>query len=90
VVENFQETPAVPDGLAVMAQAYIILGMQDLADNAIATLRQNYPQHPSLDESGNFIPQYDPTKGRSLTNVLSFGLVDRTAPPQFDNRDIFD
>src|SRR5512139_1394902 len=54
VVENFQETPAVPDALAVMAQAYIILGMPELADNAIAALRRNYPQHPSLDEAGNF------------------------------------
>ena len=38
VVENFQETPAVPDGLAVMAQAYLILGMDDLAQNAITAL----------------------------------------------------
>ena len=90
VVENFQETPAVPDGLAVMAQAYIILGMQDLADNAIATLRRNYPQHPSLDESGNFIAQYVPGEDdRSWANVLTFGLVDRAAPPVFDNREIF-
>ena len=34
VVENFQQTPAVPDGLAVMAQGYQMLGMQELADHA--------------------------------------------------------
>ena len=82
MVENFQETPAVPDGLAVMAQAYIILDMPELADNAIAALRRNYPQHPSLDEAGNFLAQYVPGEDdRSWANMLTFGLVDRAAPP---------
>ncbi|MBP6382545.1 MAG: outer membrane protein assembly factor BamD [Pseudomonadales bacterium] len=91
VVENFQETPAVPDGLAVMAQAYLILDMPDLANNAIAALRQNYPQHPSLDESGNFITQrYPGYTDRSWANTLTFGLVDRAKPPVFDNRDLFE
>ena len=90
VVENFQETPAVPDGLAVMAQAYLILGMDDLAQNAIAALKANYPQHPSLDESGNFVAQRYPGDGeRSWTNVLTLGFVDRSRPPRFDNRDVF-
>jgi len=90
VVENFQETPAVPDGLAVMAQAYLILGMQDLANNAIATLRQNYPQHPSLDEQGNFISQRPVGDDeRSWANALSFGMFDSAKPPRFDNRDLF-
>ena len=31
VVENFQRTPAVADGLAVMAQGYILLGYDELA-----------------------------------------------------------
>jgi len=91
VVENFQETPAVPDGLAVMAQAYIILDMPELADNAVAALRRNYPQHPSLDEAGNFLAQYVPGEAdRSWANMLTFGLVDRATPPVFDNRDLFD
>jgi outer membrane protein assembly factor BamD len=89
VVENFQETPAVPDGLAVMAQAYLILGMQDLADNSIAALRQNYPQHPSLDESGNFVSQrYLGDNERSWANALSFGMFDQARPPTFDNREL--
>jgi outer membrane protein assembly factor BamD len=90
VVENFQETPAVPDGLAVMAQAYLILGMDDLAQNAIAALRTNYPQHPSLDASGNFVAQsYPGSAGRSWVNVLTLGFVDRSKPPEFDNRELF-
>lgn len=91
VVENFQETPAVPDGLAVMAQAYLILGMDDLAQNAITALRQNYPQYPSFDEAGNFVPQrYPGDRERSWTNVLSLGFADRVEPPRFDNRELFE
>ncbi len=91
VVENFQETPAVPDGLAVMAQAYLILGMDDLAQNAIAALRSNYPQHPSIDDSGNFIAQRYPGDGdTSWLRIATFGFADRLEPPRFDSREIFE
>ncbi|HBX74410.1 MAG TPA: outer membrane protein assembly factor BamD, partial [Halieaceae bacterium] len=53
VVENFQRTPAVADGLAVMAQGYILLGMNDLAEDAIDVLKLNYPDYPALDKNGN-------------------------------------
>jgi len=90
VVENFQETPAVPDGLAVMAQAYLILGMTDLAEHSIASLRKNYPQHPSLDDNGEFIAANVPgERDRSWTNILSLGFMDNAEPPEFDNRDLF-
>lgn len=91
VVESFQETPAVPDGLAVMAQAYLILGMDDLAQNAVATLKKSYPDHPSLDKSGNFIPQrFSGDGGRSWKNLVSLGFIDQTEPPQFDSRTIYE
>ena len=38
VVENFQRTPAVADGLAIMAQGYLLLGMDDLAWTIIILL----------------------------------------------------
>jgi outer membrane protein assembly factor BamD len=87
VVENFQQTPAVPDGLAVMAQGYLLLGMDDLAQDAIDTLALNYPDHPSLDKNGEFDTVYT-SDGlqRSLINRASFGLFDPPRPPQFDSR----
>lgn len=87
VVENFQRTPAVADGLAVMAQGYLLLGMDDLARDAIQTLALNYPQHPSLDENGEFVSVYTlDGLQRSWINKISFGLFDPPQPPQFDNR----
>ncbi len=85
VVENFQRTPAVPDGLAVMAQGYIYLGMDDLARDAIEVLRTNYPEHPALDRNGEFKTSYTlEGQQRSWINKLSFGLFDPPKPPQFD------
>ncbi|MFV0477109.1 MAG: outer membrane protein assembly factor BamD [Parahaliea sp.] len=90
VVENFQRTPAVPDGLAVMAQGYILLGMNDLAEDAIKVLASNYPSHPALDEQGDFNSDFT-LEGvqRSWVNKLSFGLFDPPQPPQFNNRGVY-
>jgi outer membrane protein assembly factor BamD len=48
VIENYQRTPAVPDALVIMARAYRIMGVDDLADDAIRVLRHNYPDNPDL------------------------------------------
>ena len=87
VVENFQHTPAVADGLAVMAQGYILLGYDQLARDTIAVLALNYPDHYSLDKDGNFQSVYTlDGLQRSWINKISFGLFDPPEPPQFDNR----
>lgn len=87
VVENFQRTPAVADGLAIMAQSYILLGMNELAQESIKVLAANYPDYPALNEQGEFISNYN-LEGvqRSWMNKVSFGLFDAPQPPQFDHR----
>jgi len=91
VVENFQQSPAVPDGLAVMAQAYYLLGMKELADNSVEVLVANYPGHPSLDSNGQFdferrlLADQD-----SWLDKLSFGVLKRIKPPSFDSRSVYD
>lgn len=87
VVENFQRTPAVADGLAVMAQGYILLGYDELARETISVLALNYPDHYSLDKNGEFQSVYTlDGPQRSWINKLSFGLFDPPEAPQFDNR----
>jgi len=87
VVENFQRTPAVADGLAIMAQGYILLGLNDLAQDAIDTLALNYPKHPAIDKNGKFTSDYGlDGQEKSWLNRASFGLFDPPQPPQFDNR----
>ncbi len=90
VVENYQGSPAVPDGLAVMAQGYTVLGLDEQADHAIAVLRENYPEHPALDENGD-LRERDLLAGqsRSLVNRLTFGLADRPEPLGYDTRELY-
>lgn len=82
VVENFQGTPAVADGVAIMIEGYLRLGLDDLADTSLALLRENYPQHEALDDSGNFIIQTEITDP-SLLYTVTFGLIgdNRFDPP---------
>lgn len=87
VVESFPQTPAVPDALAVMVQAYLILGLDDLAEDARRILHANYPNHPALDTDGGFIPQFtEDSRQRGWLERASFGLFGRPDPPQFNNR----
>jgi outer membrane protein assembly factor BamD len=87
VVENFPQTPATADALAVMVQAYQLLSLDDLAADALAMLNENYSDHPSIDENGAFISKFSVTESEpSFINKASFGLFDRSAPPEFNNR----
>ncbi|BFM14347.1 outer membrane protein assembly factor BamD [Maricurvus nonylphenolicus] len=90
VVENFQQTPAVPDALAVMVQGYHLLGMDDLGTNPLTTLSHNYPEHPALNSDGTFDYQYSSNSGESSwVSTVTFGLFDKKEPPGFDSREIY-
>lgn len=73
VVENLQETPAVPDALAIMAEAYTELGMHDLAKNSLEVLRLNYPEY-----------EVRPFKQKSATlmQAATFGLLGGEEPAE--------
>ena len=79
VVENFQETPAVGDGLAVMTEAYQRLAMDDLAATSLETLKLNYPDHPNL-EGGKFVPYTEEADNRSWLAKATLGLIESDAP----------
>jgi len=82
VVENFQGTPAVADGVAIMVECYLRLGLNDLADTSLALLRENYPEHPAIDEDGDFVVRAEITDP-SLLYTVTFGLLgdNRGNPP---------
>jgi outer membrane protein assembly factor BamD len=87
VVENYSHTPAVADGLAVMVQAYQLLGMNELASDSLAVLSSNYPEHPSINKDGSFNSEFSVGGAkRSFINKATLGLFDRAEPPKFDNR----
>ncbi|WIF68582.1 outer membrane protein assembly factor BamD [Metapseudomonas otitidis] len=79
VVENFQGTTAVGDGLAVMVESYQRLGLDDLAATSLETLKLNYPEHPSLVD-GQFVPREDEADNRSWLAKATLGLIESEAP----------
>ncbi|MES2820543.1 MAG: outer membrane protein assembly factor BamD [Pseudomonadota bacterium] len=79
VVENFQETPSVGDGLAVMTEAYQHLSLDDLAATSLEALKLNYPEHPSL-EDGKFVPREEEADSRSWLAKVTLGLIETDTP----------
>ena len=87
VVEHMQQTPSVADGLAIMGQAYLMLGLNDLAEDSIAVLCENYPDHPNLTSGCEFDSVYTMDGlQRSWINRATLGLFDPPKPPQFNYR----
>jgi outer membrane protein assembly factor BamD len=75
VVDHYQETPSVAEGLAIMIECYYRLGLNELAENTQKILVANYPDSPYLDQAGNFIgPDIEINDEKSWLNILSFGL----------------
>lgn len=90
IVENFQGTPSVGDGLAVMTEAYQRLGLDELANSSLETLKLNYPEHPSL-EDGKFVPRQQEADNRSWLSRATLGLIEteNKAPDSSQsNRDV--
>ncbi|UTW05634.1 outer membrane protein assembly factor BamD (plasmid) [Amphritea atlantica] len=72
VVENYQQTPAVPDALSVMVLAYNELGMTDLAADSQAVLDANFPDYQS---------NIQLAKKESLLSTATFGLLGSNETP---------
>lgn len=84
VIENYPQTPAIADALAVIIQSYLALDMPEPANHTLAVLRANFPDYPSLDAHGQFKNQLNATP--SVLSTLTFGLIDQPKPPRFDHR----
>jgi|TARA_B100000959_G_scaffold285282_1_gene359532 outer membrane protein assembly factor BamD len=50
VIENYDRTPVMPEALVIIAKAYRVLEMDDLANDALRVLEMNYPNHPGIYE----------------------------------------
>ncbi len=48
VLETYARTPAVENALSIMTQAYVKMGMPQLASDSLRVLERNYPQSPEL------------------------------------------
>ncbi|MBX2808022.1 MAG: outer membrane protein assembly factor BamD [Cellvibrionaceae bacterium] len=86
VLENFQQSPAVADALAILVYSYRQLRIPALATDSLNILRVNYPDYPALTAAGDFDETYIHRQKFSLLKWLSVGLIDNSGPPGFDTR----
>ena len=84
VVENYSQTQAVPDALAVLVEANWKLGLHEAADDALEVLAVNFADYPGFDKEGKLVLRHVvENRRRSWLNMVTFGLMDRpeTPPP---------
>jgi outer membrane protein assembly factor BamD len=48
VLENYAQTPSVPDALVILTEAYAKLGLTDLARDSLEVLKLNYPDSSEI------------------------------------------
>lgn len=75
VVENYPSSPAVEEALILLADTFRLMDLKKGASDAIATLRTNFPNSEAFDENGEFQSDRLRRQNRSLTNVVTFGLM---------------
>lgn len=84
VIDNYPDTEARADALAVMVEAYYKLGRTDSANRALRVLALNHPDYSEFDSAGNLVlEERIRNRDRSWTNIMTLGLLDRpdTPPP---------
>ena len=84
VIENFSQTTAAPDALALLIEANWQLGLDDAAHDALEVLALNFPAYHAFDQQGQLVlRKIIDNRERSWLNMVTFGLLGRpqTPPP---------
>ncbi|SFR60941.1 Beta-barrel assembly machine subunit BamD [Marinobacter gudaonensis] len=75
VVENYPSSPVTEEAIIIMAETFRFLELKKGARDAIALLRSNFPNSEAFNEEGEFDVDLLEGENRSLTNVVTFGLM---------------
>lgn len=74
VVENYPSAPVAEEALRLMAETFLILDLQDAAQDAIQLLATNFPDSEAFDRNQKFQAKLIKPQRRSLLSVVTFGL----------------
>lgn len=75
IIENYPTTPPVEEALIILAETFQFLDLKKGASDAVAMLRENFPESEALDENGELQSDILTRKDRSLASVVTFGLM---------------
>lgn len=74
VIRHFQQTPSVPEALAILSKSYESLGQPVLAGNSRRLLQENWPDSLWL-ENDNVEIEWWPSGERTWLSLLTFDLL---------------
>lgn len=81
VLKHIADTSATPWALATLVVAYRKMDLPEDAEDSLNLLLASFPNHPSLDESGDLVADLElPDNERSMTSILTLGLFDLPPP----------
>jgi outer membrane protein assembly factor BamD len=75
VVKHYQQTPAVPEALAIMAKGYQRLKQPELAEKSRDVLALNWPDSKFLDNDKQVDLAWWPDEDDGLLSLLTFDLL---------------
>ncbi|HEY9120929.1 MAG TPA: outer membrane protein assembly factor BamD [Marinobacter sp.] len=75
IVENYSTTPSVEEALIIMAETFRFMDLKKASADAIAMLKDNFPDSAAFNEDGEFQADVLKSKDRSLSSVVTFGLM---------------
>ncbi len=76
VIENYPETTALPDALALSVELYRLLGMKDHADDALVVLATSFPDHNSFDYDMHFKGGMITEESRDISSVFDLDFIE--------------
>lgn len=91
VLENYPQTPAIPDSMAVMIQAYHLMELPAQEQEILELLKLNYPNYPALNEDGTFNYRFMYNDGKfNWVAWATLGLFSKVEITGFDTRELYD
>ena len=75
IVENYSTTPSVEEALIILAETFRFMDLKKGATDAVAMLKENFPDSAAFNENGEFQPDILKREDRSLSSVVTFGLM---------------
>ncbi|MBL3558243.1 MULTISPECIES: outer membrane protein assembly factor BamD [Marinobacter] len=75
IVENYSTTPSVEEALIIMAETFRFMDLKKASADAVAMLEDNFPDSAAFNEDGEFQADVLKRKDRSLSSVVTFGLM---------------
>ncbi|WP_018405153.1 outer membrane protein assembly factor BamD [Marinobacter gelidimuriae] len=75
VVENYPSSPVVEETIIILAETFRFMDIKKGSQDAVALLRTNFPDSKAFNQNGEFEPDILRKENRSLTSVITFGLM---------------